>query len=69
MWAIFPIQDLLALDEQLRRANPQEEQINVPANPQHFWKYRLHLNVEDLLEKAELKQEVKGLVDSSSRAL
>ncbi|GGF03471.1 4-alpha-glucanotransferase [Hymenobacter cavernae] len=67
MWAIFPLQDLLALDAQVRRANPQEEQINVPANPQHFWKYRLHLPLEELLIQQQLRTDLRQLMQESSR--
>ncbi|OUJ76172.1 4-alpha-glucanotransferase [Hymenobacter crusticola] len=67
MWAIFPLQDLLALDAQLRRENPLEEQINVPANPQHFWKYRLHLPLEKLLNEVEFNKEIEALVKDKGR--
>ncbi|MBC6991292.1 4-alpha-glucanotransferase [Hymenobacter sp. BT491] len=67
MWAIFPLQDLLAMDETLRRPNPQDEQINVPANPQHFWKYRFHLNLEALIGEAGFGGQLRQLVDSSGR--
>ena len=32
-WTIFPIQDVLALDDKLKAPNPKADQINVPANP------------------------------------
>ncbi|GAB2773958.1 4-alpha-glucanotransferase [Hymenobacter luteus] len=67
MWAIFPLQDLLALHEQLRRSDSAEEQINVPANPTHFWKYRLHLNLEELLQQIEFNQDISSLVTTSNR--
>jgi 4-alpha-glucanotransferase len=67
MWAIFPLQDLLAMDNTLRRANPLDEQINVPANPTHFWKYRLHLNLEDLRQQATFNHELQQLVQASGR--
>ena len=67
MWAVFPIQDLVALDGELRRPNVKEEQINVPANPKHYWKYRFHINLEDLLQKEEFNQMLKGLMDASGR--
>jgi 4-alpha-glucanotransferase len=67
MWAIFPIQDLLAIDGKLRRENPQDEQINVPANPQHFWKYRLHLPLEELLAAEEFNLTLHELVSQSGR--
>ena len=33
MWSIFQLQDLLGMDEGLRREDPDEERINVPADP------------------------------------
>ena len=67
MWAILPLQDLLGISNELRRENPQEEQINVPSNPQNFWKYRLHLNLEELYSQAAFNQELAQLVGKSGR--
>jgi 4-alpha-glucanotransferase len=67
MWAIFPLQDLLAIDSYLRRANPHDEQINVPSNPTHFWKYRLHLPLEELVEAVGFNEPLKALVQDSGR--
>ncbi|MET4075156.1 4-alpha-glucanotransferase [Hymenobacter sp. UYCo722] len=67
MWAIFPLQDLLAIDSQLRRANPHDEQINVPSNPTHFWKYRLHLPLEELVEAVGFNEPLRALVAASGR--
>jgi len=67
MWAIFPLQDLLAMDSHLRRANPHEEQINVPANPTHFWKYRLHLPLEELVDAVGFNEPLRALVTASGR--
>ena len=67
MWAIFPLQDLLAIDSHLRRANPHDEQINVPSNPMHFWKYRLHLPLEELVEAAGFNEPLRALVVASGR--
>ena len=67
MWAILPLQDLLAMDRNLRRANPQEEQINVPSNPTHFWKYRLHLPLEELVEAVGFNEPLRALVAASGR--
>ena len=67
MWAIFPLQDLLAMDSQLRRPNPHDEQINVPSNPTHFWKYRLHLPLEELVEAVGLNEPLRALVAESKR--
>ncbi|MGB0522831.1 MAG: 4-alpha-glucanotransferase [Flammeovirgaceae bacterium] len=67
MWAVFPIQDLLALDGDLRRQNAKEEQINVPANPKHYWKYRFHMNIEDLIEEQAFNSLLSNLVKASGR--
>ncbi|GJM61961.1 4-alpha-glucanotransferase [Persicobacter diffluens] len=68
MWAIFPIQDLVAIDERLRREDAQAEQINVPANPNHYWRYRFHMNLEDLIEEEEFNEEIRQLISESGRA-
>jgi 4-alpha-glucanotransferase len=67
MWAIFPVQDLLGMDAKLRRMNARAEQINVPANPKHYWRFRMHVNVEDLIAAKEFNKELKALVTQSGR--
>ncbi|UYZ58206.1 4-alpha-glucanotransferase [Hymenobacter latericus] len=67
MWAILPLQDFVALDAQLRRQNPLDEQINVPANPEHFWKYRFHIPLEELVQQKQFNQQVHELVQQSGR--
>ncbi len=61
MWVILPLQDRLAIDEQLRKPDAQSERINVPANPRHFWNYRMHLKVEDLLLADDFNAKVRRL--------
>ncbi|MFZ9215414.1 MAG: 4-alpha-glucanotransferase, partial [Sediminibacterium sp.] len=51
MWSTFQLQDLLGIDANLRRQNPNDERINVPANPSHYWQYRMHMTLENLLEQ------------------
>lgn len=67
MWAIFPIQDLLAMDDRLRRVVPQEERINVPAISQHYWKYRLHLTLEQLLKEEGFNARLLEMANESGR--
>lgn len=67
MLAIFPIQDLLAMSESLRRDDCREERINVPAIVPHYWKYRLHLNMEDLLKENQFNSNIFALMDSCGR--
>jgi 4-alpha-glucanotransferase len=67
MWAIFPIQDLVAMDEKLRLKDPFAEQINVPSNPKHYWRFRFHLSMEDLLKARDFNAMVNELVSLSGR--
>ncbi len=67
MWAIFPIQDLLAMDSSLRREIPEEERINVPSIAQHYWRYRFHITMENLLNEDGFNGFVRELVDHGGR--
>lgn len=67
MWAIFQLQDLMGMDGVLRRENPNDERINVPANPKHYWRYRMHLSLEDLMKKDGFNGELRRMVRESGR--
>ncbi len=67
MWAVLPWQDLMAIDGDLRRHNPQDEQINVPANPEHYWRYRMHLSLEQLQQEKRFNQTVSEMVKQAGR--
>jgi 4-alpha-glucanotransferase len=68
MWAIIPLQDLVAIEPKLRRKNPKEEQINDPSNPYNLWQYRFHMNLEDLLKEDDFNQKLANLVEISGRS-
>lgn len=67
MWAIFPLQDLLAMDEQLRHPHPEFERINVPAIMPYYWRYRKHLTVDQLLASGDFNQRLRAMVADSGR--
>ncbi len=67
MWSIFPIQDLLAMDEELRYKDTHSERINDPANPRQYWRYRLHMYLEDLLKAKDFNNLLKQLVSETYR--
>ena len=67
MWAIFALQDLLGMDDTLRLPNPNEERINNPGNPNHYWRYRMHLNLEDLLAQTDFNKFVRDQVQYTGR--
>ncbi|KAK9026512.1 hypothetical protein V6N11_039350 [Hibiscus sabdariffa] len=68
MWAIFPLQDLLALKEKYTTRPATEETINDPTNPKHYWRYRVHVTMESLMEDKELKATIKDLIEGSGRS-
>lgn len=67
MLTILPWQDWMSLNGALRRENPQDEQINVPANPRHYWRYRMHICLEDLLNEKEFNKYIKSKIEQSGR--
>ncbi|NCU03781.1 MAG: 4-alpha-glucanotransferase [Chitinophagaceae bacterium] len=67
MWSIFQIQELLGMNAVLRRENPNEERINVPANPKHYWRYRMHLSFEQLMKEEQFNGELKEMIVASGR--
>lgn len=67
MLAIFPLQDWVALDEDFRRQECNEERINQPADPHHHWRFRFHRNIGELLEEKNLTVEIRELLTATSR--
>jgi 4-alpha-glucanotransferase len=68
MWSTFQLQDLLGMNADLRRQNPNDERINVPANPTHYWQYRMHMTLENLLELNAFNNELHASIVASGRA-
>ncbi|HVY76479.1 MAG TPA: 4-alpha-glucanotransferase [Puia sp.] len=67
MWSIFQLQDLFGIDENIRRENPNDERINIPAIAKHYWKYRMHLTLEDLLEEKDFNEQLKEMLKNAGR--
>ena len=67
MLCIISIQDWMAIDEQLRLPDANSERINIPANPHHYWRYRMHVNIEDLMANKDFSANVSELVTESGR--
>ncbi len=66
-WAIFQLQDIMGMSEQIRRENPHDERINIPANPHHYWRYRMHLTVEELSKEKDFNHGLSQEVEASGR--
>lgn len=67
MLCILSIQDWLATDETLRLPDADAERINIPANPKHYWRYRMHLNIEDLAADKRFVQNITEMISQSGR--
>lgn len=67
MWSIFQLQDLLGMDEVLRRPDVDAERINIPAEPRHYWRYRVHLTLEALGREESFCGLLKNLVRQAGR--
>ena len=67
MLTILPLQDWLAIDGKIRRENPNDEQINNPSNNHHYWRYRMHLTIEELMECNGFNDKIKSMITGSGR--
>lgn len=67
MLCVLSIQDWLATDEALRLPDADAERINIPANPKHYWRYRMHLNIEDLAADKRFVQNITEMISQSGR--
>jgi 4-alpha-glucanotransferase len=67
MWSVFQLQDYLGVDAKLRRQDPHAERINEPANPKHYWRYRMHLSLETLIASKSFNEDWAIAIKESGR--
>ena len=67
MWSIFQLQDLMGINAEIRRENPHDERINNPAVTEHYWNYRMHVSLEDLVKGNTFTDELKQYIKESGR--
>jgi 4-alpha-glucanotransferase len=67
MLCLLSLQDWLSIDERLRLPDQNAERINIPANPRHYWRYRMHITLEQLLKEDDFNNEIKTLITQSGR--
>lgn len=58
-WVILPLQDWFSIDAKLCNPDIISERVNIPANPEHYWRYRMHISLDDLLNEASFNSQVK----------
>ena len=67
MVCVIALQDWLAIDEHIRLEDANAERVNIPANPKHYWRYRMHIAIEDLMKEDDFNEDVRDLVIQSGR--
>ena len=67
MLCLISLQDWLSISEKYRLPDQNAERINIPANPRHYWRYRMHLTIEQLLAADDFNAELQELITSSGR--
>ncbi len=67
MWIVFPVSDLLGMNESLKHPNVFAERINEPSNPQHYWRYRMHLSMEDLIKNEGFTEQLSDMIEDAGR--
>ena len=66
-FALFAWQDWMAMDERLRRDNPDDERINIPSNRDQCWNYRMHIPLEQLMQERLFNDTVRNMIAGTGR--
>lgn len=67
MLAIFPIQEFFATERKLTNPDINAERINDPSVFPHYWRYRMHLSLEDFLKEVDFNQKIATWIANSNR--
>ena len=67
MLCVLSIQDWLTMDERIRLDDADAERINIPANPHHYWRYRMHINLENLMADKSFTESIRNLIVQNGR--
>ena len=67
MLALISFQDWTSMDEKLRAKDPEAERINIPANPRHYWRYRMPMTLEKLLQEEAFNAKIRGMIENAKR--
>ena len=65
--AILAFQDWLSMDADIRYPDANAERINVPANPRHYWRYRMHLTIEELMKSKNFNEKLTSMINETGR--
>jgi 4-alpha-glucanotransferase len=67
MLTIIPLQDWFSIDDNIKLPDESQERINVPANPENYWRYRMHITLEELLKASEFNKRIASMIKKSGR--
>ncbi|MGM9758920.1 MAG: 4-alpha-glucanotransferase [Parabacteroides sp.] len=67
MLVIIPLQDWMAMDDSIKNPNAEMERINVPAHSKHYWRYRMHITLEQLLHADSFNRKIRTLIQDADR--
>lgn len=67
MLAIFPLQDWLSIDNELKAIDSKIERINIPSDPDNYWRYRMHITLEKLLCADKFNNTISKMICSFGR--
>ena len=67
MLCLLSMQDWLSTNETLRHPDPMAERINIPANAHHYWRYRMHVTLEQLSSAREWCMQLRNMIAQSGR--
>lgn len=67
MLCLVSWQDWLSMDENLRYPDVNFERINIPSDPHNYWRYRMHMTLETLMQCNGLNQKIRSMIERSDR--
>ena len=67
MLTIIPLQDWFAIDDNIKLPDENQERINLPVNPNNYWRYRMHITLEQLLDSKAFNQKIAAIIKKSGR--
>ena len=67
MLTVLPLQDWLSVSDELRSEDIERERINIPSDSHHYWRYRMHLSLEELLAASSFAEKIKLLIAENQR--
>ena len=69
MLCLLSFQDWSSICDESRAENVDLEQINNPANSKQYWRYKMHLSIEDLEQADKFSAKIRKMISEAGRDL